>query len=250
MEPGKIGSLAWLEETNGKLTLRSRLALLSRILAPSMAGLFKTFFRWGRNEHLRLEDIPMPDSAAVKRALEEIESCAIDSVVQHSFRTYLWGAGLGQIEKLGYDPEFLLLGCLLHDLGMTERHRRDACHCFAGDSAIAAAATMREVGWGEEQTSALANIICLHMNGHIGLADGHEAHLLQQGAACDIVGSRYYDFHRDYRQAVLQKHPRDDLNKVFEAYMANERMMRPASRAALMYRMGLPLMIRVNPYTE
>ncbi|MGH8652620.1 MAG: hypothetical protein ACREYE_10825, partial [Gammaproteobacteria bacterium] len=132
----------------------------------------------------------------------------------------------------------------------TDRHRNSACQCFAGDSALAAAALMRKGGWAERQTESLADMICLHMNGHITPADGHEAHLLQQGAACDIVGTRYYDFHSSYRQAVLQKHPRDHLNKVFAAFMANEKAVCPASRAALMYQMGLPLMIKINPYAE
>jgi len=49
---------------------------------------------------------------------------------------------------------------------------------------------------------------------------------------------------------VLQKHPRNHINEVFAAFMANEKAVRPASRAALMYQVGLPLMIKINPYAE
>ncbi len=250
MPQEKIGSIAWLRESQGKLTLGSRLTLLRQVLAPSMVGMFKTVLRSGKNAHLRLEEVLLPDSTAVKHALDELESCASNTVMQHSFRSYLWGAGFGEIGKLKYDPEFLLIGCLLHDLGMTDRHRNSACQCFAGDSALAAAALMRKAGWTKRQTESLADMICLHMNGHVTLADGHEAHLLQQGAACDIAGTRYYDFHSSYREAVLQKHPRDHLNKVFAAFMANEKTVRPASRAALMDRVGLPIMIQINTYGE
>lgn len=115
----KIGSIAWLRESQGKLTLGSRLALLRQVLASSMAGMFKTVLRSGKDERLRLEEVPLPDSPAVKYALDELESCVGNTVIQHSFRSYLWGAGFGKIGKLKYDPEFLLVGCLLHDLGMT-----------------------------------------------------------------------------------------------------------------------------------
>lgn len=248
----KIGSIAWLRETQGKMTLRSRLALLRQVLAPGVGGVIKSLFRSGRNYPLALADIPMPDSAGVKHALEELESCASPGIIQHSFRTYLWGAGFAQIDRLQYDPESLLVGCLLHDLGMTARHHGQyaSCSCFAGDSAIAAAAVMRRAGWTEDRIEPVADMISLHMNGHMTPADGHEAYLLQQGTACDVVGARYYDFQSTYRQSVLQKHPREKLNREFISFMAKEKSLRPDSRAALLVQVGLPLMIKLNPYAE
>lgn len=252
MPQQKIGSIAWLRETQGRMTLASRLALLRQVLAPAVAGVVKSLFRTGRNQRLDLAAVPLPDSAAVRHALDELESCASPSVIQHSFRTYLWGAGFGEIDTLKYDPEFLLVGCLLHDLGMTARHhgQHTACSCFAGDSALAAAAVMRRAGWTDDRTEPLADMICLHMNGHVTPAAGHEAHLLQQGTACDVAGSRYFDFQPVFRQAVLHKHPRHGFNKDFAAFMAEEKRRRPASRAALMHQVGLPLMIKLNPYAE
>lgn len=246
----KIGSIAWLRETSGKLTLKSRLSLLSEVLVPSMSTFLKMKVQSGRNKPLSLEDISIPDSQAVKHAVEALEHCADDSIVQHSFRTYFWGAGLGQIETLNFDPEFLLVGSLLHDLGMTEHHRSNTCQCFAGDSAIAAANTMQQVGWPEPKVEALADMICLHMNGHVDTSEGIEAHLLQQAAAYDIIGSRFYDLHANYRQAVLSKHPRVGINQTFTRFIAKEKKDNPASRAALMHRVGLPLMIKLNPYPE
>lgn len=252
MSQKKIGSIAWLRETQGKMTLRSRLALLRQVLAPGVGGVIKSLFRSGKDHPLALADIPIPDSAAVKHALDELESCASPGVIQHSFRTYLWGAAFARIDRLEYDPEFLLVGCLLHDLGMTARHHGQyaSCSCFAGDSAIAAAGVMRKAGWSEERIEPLADMICLHMNGHMTAADGHEAFLLQQGTACDVVGARYYDFQSTYRQAVLQQHPREKLNREFIGFMAKEKSLRPTSRAALLVQVGLPLMIKLNPYAE
>lgn len=252
MSQQKIGSMAWLRETQGKMTLRSRLALLRQVLAPGVGGVIKSLLRSGKKHPLALADIPMPDSTGVQHALDELESCASPGIIQHSFRTYLWGAGFGQMGKLKYDPESLLVGCLLHDLGMTARHHGQyaGCSCFAGDSAIAAAAVMRRAGWSEARIEPVADMICLHMNGHMTAADGHEAFLLQQGTACDVVGARYYDFQSTYRQAVLQRHPRENLNQEFIGFMAREKSLRPNSRAALLVQVGLPLMIRLNPYAE
>jgi hypothetical protein len=135
---------------------------------------------------------------------------------------------------------------------MTARHhgRYPDCSCFAGDSALAASAVLRRAGWSDARTESVADAICLHMNGHLTPADGHEAYLLQQGTACDVVGARYHDFQATYRQAVLDRHPRENLNREFIGFMAREKSMRPSSRAALLVQSGLPLMIRLNPYAQ
>lgn len=250
MPPTPIGSMAWFREHGGNLTLKSKLSLLSQVLAPSMSGFLKTQLRMGKKKPINLDEIPFPDSAAVKVALEEIESCASTGVLQHSFRTYFWGAGLGQADDLSFDPEFLLVSSLLHDLGMTEKHHNADCSCFASVSAVSAAQVMTQTDWEIDKIEALSDTICLHMNGHVGPSQGAEPHLLQQAAAYDIVGSRFYDLHAQYRSAVLSRHPRADLNREFAAFIANEKKLHPQSRAALMHTVGLPLMIKLNPYPE
>lgn len=250
MTRNEIGSMSWFRECGGNLTVKSKLSLLSKVLVPSMSGFLKTSAHIGRNKSVALEQIPFPDSSAVKVALEEIESCASDSVLQHSFRTYFWGAGLGHADNLKFDSEFLLVSCLLHDLGMTQKHRNCDCSCFAADSAVAAAKIMKSSNWGPDKLESLSEAICLHMNGHVDLSQGAEAHLLQQAAAYDIVGSRYYDLHSKYRETILHKHPRENINRDFAKFIANEKKQHPNSRAALMHNVGLPLMIKLNPYSE
>lgn len=250
MNKNEIGSMAWFRESGGNLTIKSKLSLLSKVLVPSMSGFLKTTAHIGRKKRVSFEEIPFPDSAAVKIALEEIESCASAGVLQHSFRTYFWGAGLGHADNLKFDSEFLLVSSLLHDLGMTQKHRNGDCSCFAADSAVAAAKTMEGSGWGADKLESLSDAICLHMNGHVDLSQGAEAHLLQQATAYDIVGSRYYDLHSKYRETVLHKHPRENINRDFAEFIANERARHPKSRAALMHDVGLPLMIKFNPYSE
>lgn len=250
MNKNEIGTMSWFRESGGNLTTKSKLSLLSKVLVPSMSGFLKTTARLGKRKTVSFEQIPFPDSAAVKIALEEIESCASASVLQHSFRSYFWGAGLGHADNLKFDSEFLLVSCLLHDLGMTQKHRTGDCSCFAADSAVAAAKAMTGAGWGTDKLGSLSEAICLHMNGHVDLSQGTEAHLLQQAAAYDIIGSRYYDLQRKYRETVLHEYPRANINRDFAKFIANERALYPQSRAALMHSVGLPLMIKLNPYRE
>lgn len=248
----RIGSIAWLRATQGKLTLKSRLVLMREVLAPAMTGVSRSLLHLGKNTKLDLAEIPLPDTAAVKHALSALEDCATTGIIQHSYRTYLWGAGFGQIGKLEFDPELLLVGCLLHDVGMTPTYNGHypTCQCFAGDSALAAIDIMAQANWDSDKTEPLAEMISLHMNGHSTPEDGVEAHLLQQGAGCDVAGIRYYDFHNDYRQAVIKRHPRSGFNKEMAAFISKEHKARPSSRTALMDQAGLSQMIKTNPFAE
>lgn len=250
MKTLNIGTFAWAKETGGQLTFKTKIALLARVLAPSMHGMLRTLTRSGKDASLRLDEIKIPDSAAIAHATQELTETASPAVIQHSLRTYLWAAGFAQMDKIRHDPEMLLAGSLLHDLGLTNRHHSQSCQCFTLDSANAAVKTMQRAGWDADRTSLLANIICLHMNGHSTPADGSEAFLLQQATACDIVGTKYYDFKKEFRNAVLSKHPRLKINSEFTSLIKKEKAARPNSRAALIYKLGLPLMVKMNPYSD
>lgn len=243
-----------MQATNGRLSWPARLSLLRQVLVPGMAGFMRTLVGVGQHQSVRLEELPLPDTAAVRHAFEEIDSAASASVVNHSLRTYLWGAALGSVEALSFDPEFLLVGSLLHDLSMSERHgeHQPGCQCFAGQSAFAAFDSMRRFGWPQARLDRLADAVSLHMNGHLPLTPlgDVEAHLLQQGTAFDVVGSRWQDVDQAFRDQVLARHPRLGFNQVFADFIAAECRRRPDSRAALMHQIGLPLMIKFNPYQD
>lgn len=248
----RIGSIAWLRATEGKLTLKSRLKLMKEVLTPAILDVTRSLLHIGKNTQIDLEKIPLPDTAAVKHAVAALEDCATTGIIQHSYRTYLWVAGFAQIGKLDFDPEFLLVGCLLHDVGITASYHGHypSCQCFAGDSALASIEIMQGVGWERDKTEPLAEMISLHINGHSTPLDGVEAHLLQQGAGCDVAGIRYYDFHNDYRQSVLECHPRHGFNQEMSAFIRQEHNARPSSRTALTDQLGLIQMIRMSPFAE
>ena len=127
----------------------------------------------------------MPDSTLVKSALDTLEACASPALVQHSWRTYFWGAAFGALDGVRHDPELLLIGSLLHDLGATPHHHGGTdCHCFTLDSARAALQWARDNAVPEARARVLGDMITRHMNGHGSPTDGTEARLLQQGAAC------------------------------------------------------------------
>jgi hypothetical protein len=247
-----IGTAKWATESSGKITIKDRFTLTKQSLLPTLKNILKTQLSQGKDVDVKIERILMPDTTAVESALSELSSCANEAIFNHSFRTYYWGAALGLINKVEYDPEFLLIGCLLHDLGATVKYhgKHQNCHCFAVEGAYAAEAWAKSFGWSREKQVLLGEMINLHMNGFVDISNGNEAHLLQVGAACDLVGSNYYDMSSQYRNTVLNKHPRFKINKVFTEFLEKEDEMRPQSRANLLRSLGMPLMIKINPFKE
>ena len=253
--PGEtgIGSLHWLRRSEGRLSLAQRLRLGLRAALPTTQAMLAA--RIGRDPRgaITLAEQPTPDSRAVNEALQAAQAHASDGVLQHSLRCYAWACGLGRRDRLAFDAEFLLVSCLLHDLGMTQRFNGHVpgCTCFAGQGALAALQMARgwgpQAGWDEARCIALADAICLHMNGHVPPTEGIEAHLLQQSTAFDVIGARWRHLPAAFRAEVLARHPDRGFGAEFSAFLQDEARRRPQSRAGLMRQLGVPLMVRLRP---
>lgn len=120
-----------------------------------------------------------------------------------------------QASKAKTDEELLAVSCLLHDLGMTEQHYQHHanCRCFAGHGAYAAKDWSIQRGWQIPRADQLFDAISMHMNPFVALDDGVEAHLLQQAASCDVIGSRGFEFSTTFRTQLNQQYPRLDFNQ-------------------------------------
>lgn len=246
-----IGSLAWAEMTGGKLTFAEKLSLVRSVITPITLGMAKNWLRLDDTKALDFSEIVIPDTALVKSAIDEIEECGSMALVQHAWRTYLWAAAFATLDEVRHDPELLLVGSLLHDLGATPKHHcTHACHCFSIDSAKAAMRWAEKNAMPERRARQLGEMITLHMNGHVALEDGAEAMLMQQGATCDVIGARFHEIDSRFVTRVLEEHPRCGFNHEFVSFLRQEAAVRPHSRTALLMDSGMALLIRVNPFDE
>ncbi len=252
-DPDRIGTLAWLRHSQGRLSLRERLKLMQLAMGPALLGMASG--RWGRSLPGAPADLAplqarLPDTPAVAQALAAMAELGHTGVLQHSWRCHWWAMAFGAAGQHQVDEEVLLVASLMHDLGIADRAGAQAsgCACFTGHSAVAAMRLTRQQGWAEGRTQAVGEAITLHMNGHVDLAQGVEAHLLQQATACDVIGARLAQLPLRYRRQVLSAHPRGDFDAQFAGFMARQVREQPGSRAAWMHQLGLGLMIRLNPY--
>lgn len=251
MQANKVGTYAWLLESNGKLSFQEKIQLMNKLLIPSLVNPIKEYIYKNQyiDSKITLDQFVIPDTTMIKVAIEELESKASSILINHSWRTYFWGAILGQLKDITYDPETLLTACLFHDIGLTDAHQTPkSCKCFTQKSAEQFELKAREIDWNENKIELIKDAICLHMNGFSDNSYSEEATLLQQGASCDVIGEQLHKIPKQIKQQILEQYPRNEFNKTFIELIRLESKSNPHSRTAFLAKLGLPMMIHLNPY--
>lgn len=206
-----------------------------------------------RLSRVNSDRIKLPDTPAVAHALELMQQSMPVWLYQHCQRTWAWAALLAQRDALRPDVEVLAVSCLLHDIALLSNGRPSAgrgCTCFAIDGGQRACRFLREQGWAEGRALAVEDAICLHMNPHVPMGAGVEAHLLQQAAAMDVVGARMAEIDAAWRRVVLARHPRTGFVQHMSQAMRDQAARAPGTRTRLFWRLGFERAIRRSGWPE
>jgi hypothetical protein len=175
-------------------------------------------------------------------------------LANHCLRTHLWAFLLGRSERRAFDEEALFVAAILHDLGLTAGGAALAgrgAECFAVEGAFAAEAFLERAGALDGgRRRAVADAIAMHMNVRVPPGKGVEAYLLHEGAAFDVVGARFGEIGAATREQALARHPRLEMKAAIAEAMKAQSRGRPASRAALLCRLGFIGMIRRAPFAS
>ena len=248
-----VGTLEWARRTKGRLSARDKAELSAQAVRRQAAELLPRRFRIRSTARaaLDLECYRPPDTRTAREAEELCREVSSASLEAHCHRTHLWGVVVGRHEQLDWDEEALYVGCLLHDLGLTQRyagHDPDAA-CFTLDSTSGARELTR--AWPDERADVVAEAITLHTNARVPLDCGPEAYLLGVGAAMDVTGMRFAEVVRSTRDAGVARHPRRGMKAEFVGLMQEQAERYPASRAAFFTkRLGFTRLIERAPFAE
>jgi len=249
-----FGDLSWGRSSRGVLSRKERFEFVMGGVRAEIGQRLRALSGAKTSGHsLNVDDIKQPDSAMAKHAEALCREGSPDYLLNHCYRTYFWGALLGQRDGRRYDSEVLYVASLLHDLGHTQSGRSGPHQCcFAVSGAEAAMEAMTEFGCPAHQCHQVADAIALHMNlAPTPESKGPEARLLQSGAAFDVVGTRYRDVPNAAVHDVLSRYPRLDFKQRFGSLMHEEAKSRPGTRVSVMDKtLGLRQRIRQSPFAE
>lgn len=249
-----IGSREWMNLSNCKLNFREKTQLIKQVLVPATLNYSKTFIKQSKNpQHFELKNIQIPDTPIVKEAIFELENTQNQAIIHHSWRSYIWGVAIAQIQDWQFDEESLLIASLMHDLGLVEHLEHYSCQCFTFESALRSESLCVKHHYPKDKIDNISNAICLHMNGHLDKNNQNlskEVLLLQKATSCDVIGTNLGQLSITFRDEVFSRHPRSKFNTIFEKLLKAETKRNSGSRTALLSKLGLPLMIKMNPFKE
>ncbi len=249
-----IGSREWMTLNNGKLNFKEKVQLIKQVLVPATLSYSKTFLKQPKNtQPIELKDIHIPDTAIVKEAIAELQSAQNQAIINHSWRSYIWGVAIAQLKNRQFDEESLLIASLMHDVGLADHQTQYSCQCFTLESALRSESLCAKHDFPQYKTDNISDAICLHMNGYLDENNQHlskEVLLLQKATTCDVIGTDLALFSTQFKDEVLVKYPRAQFNSEMRRLISIEAKRNPQSRTALMSKLGLPMMIRMNIFKE
>ncbi|MGW5231230.1 HD domain-containing protein [Streptomyces nodosus] len=160
----------------------------------------------------KIAGIGVPYSKLAREATELVREAASPTVFHHSRRVYFWGALRGLNRGLYADPELLYVGALFHDLGLTERYRRDDQR-FEIDGADEARSFLRRHGIGPDDAQLVWEGIALHTTPEIPWHMAPEVALVTAGVEADVLGLGLDEIGDRALEEVVAAHPRPDFKR-------------------------------------
>lgn len=245
----RLGGLEWARRTGGNLTRRERLRLLGAVAAGQVDyTLGRIKLATGRlPDGARSVDaaaMAPPDSALAREAES---ACAeqSQSIIGHSYRTWMYGTALAQIDGMDLDPELFYAAALVHDHGIDHIQ---ADRCFTVASADRAIELGQAAGIPTGQAELVADAVTGHATPGANVErDGALTVYVQQGAMVDVVGLRLWDISPANVASIVERHPRGTVKADLVRLVSAEAKAVPRGRFALLRNCGLLVLSRLGP---
>jgi hypothetical protein len=250
-----LGSFQWVRERDGILRWRDRWSLLGQACLYGLATLPWEVRRALGIRRRRLAQVDAgalepPDSRTAREAEELIADAAGPMVVNHSHRTYAFGAAIAAHDHLTFDREVAYVASLLHDLYWERPDDPPHPHCFTLPAAETAIALATSENWDTARQRAVADAITLHLNVWPPRGSA-ESYVVFVGARLDVVGYRYWDLPLETVNAVLERHPRLDLKRESARGFEAQAAANPGTRVHFHTRyLGSTWLTRRAPFGE
>jgi hypothetical protein len=236
-----LGTVTWVQDTSGWLSSAERRPLLwplARTLAQMGAGRLSSALRVnsGRRAHLPAAKLLEPPSTPLSRAADARARAILPpALVNHSYRAYIFGRALGELQGLAVDDELLFAAAMLHDTGLVDP-------VGSADFTLASARLAREVadrlGVSSMATETIQTAITMHYSPGVTPAAGAVAYLLSAGAGLDVIGLRSWQLPDGLLADAVRRHPRANFKQVFGTAFRQEAHRVPLGRSKFLHRYG------------
>ena len=242
-----IGDYNWGLKTKGNLNMLAKLYFVyEAIKAKRIAKNAKT-----TNFTFHEKDFVIPDSILINQTIEFLKDTHQEFLINHCFRTYLFGNMIGKSESIKFDRELFVIASLMHDVGLTNNHqfKHKNCNCFAIEGAIETGIFLEQKNVEKEKVKIIQNSISLHLNIKIS-TDLPEAYLLNKGATVDVIGKNLKNFDPNFLNLTIEKYPRLNFKTEIHQLMKQQCNKRPQSRISFLYKNGFSTLIKKSTFEQ
>lgn len=246
---GDIGTVEWCRRTNGILGRSERARFVAATVLTSARALpgMLAARRGGRaGAGPDPSKLTPPDTPFAR---ELVDACAeLDPmIVEHGYRSYLFGRALGEAEGLACDEESLFAATMLHDYAFMEMDQLDG-ECFAWAGAKKAEHLLASSPLSEVERHDVLDAICLHLNPTAPRARGAVQHLAHDGISLDVLGMRAGELDRAGVRGVFERHPRHGFTVRGETLMIAHGRRVPRCRSAALFSASRGQVLRMSPW--
>ncbi|MGW0394449.1 HD domain-containing protein [Streptomyces sp. NPDC003042] len=186
------------------------------------------------------------DGEPARAAFEIASEYADTALLNHSVRSYAFGAEYARRHGLSYDAELLYVSALLHDLGLTAPFDSHTLPFEEAGGHVARVFTAG-LGWSPARRARAEEVIVLHMRDDVTAAEDVESHLLQVGTSADVSGLGVADFDPSFTAGLLAAYPRLGFGAAFLALVEDQAVRKPRCAAASYVAAGAATRIAANP---
>jgi hypothetical protein len=184
----------------------------------------------------------IPETAVAAAAADLAAAAAPPYLLNHSYRTFLFGRGL--VPAGDVDDEAAFVASMLHDLGLTDEHQTEKE--FAHSGAELACAFLERHGWPLERIRLVEEAILRHTN---LLAEEVPVHrVVQAGAAVDVAGLGSEEMDPELLARIVSAYPRLDFVEQMRTAFLDEARRHPGGAFAELERtVALSTRFAANP---
>ena len=156
--------------------------------------------------------IHLVDSEIARLATAFSRSAYPPYLFNHAVRTFLFASLVGGALGQKFDEEVLYLGCILHDLGLTEKFQGESP--FEIQGAETARRFLEEHGYAGEKLGVVWDGIAMHAS-PIGQFKQPEIALVGEGAGADVIAPDLSQIKKSDVEEIVKAFPRLKFKDAF-----------------------------------
>jgi HD superfamily phosphodiesterase len=186
-----------------------------------------------------------PPTAAAALALEVATTMSSPALLNHSIRSFAFGAELAREEGIDFDRELFYVASMLHDISLMPTFD-SATVPFEEAGGQIAWVFAAGAGWPRSRRGRVSEVIVRHMWAQVDVALDAEGHLLERATSLDVSGAAPDDWTPEFRAGVVALVPRLGVADEFTRCIVDQADRKPESGAARTVRSGLPQRAATN----